>query len=303
MIPRHLAPAGAGKSQEEHVTIMAKKKDSVLVAVLTLAERDGWVTPGLAGWLAAMKSAQASGKREIQLGFLNDFKPYDDARNALAKEFLDSGCDWLLMLDNDMIPPPNLLDMIDRADERMDILVPRFFAVSGVHLKLSIHQKDWLYAPVFLDRMGSLINLVWKYLEFPDGGFPDDVEKKEWIELVGGGSAAMFVRRRVFEGLREPFFLFVYNEDGQPTHSEDFYFCLKARDAGFRVWGNRQFEVDHMKTISLGTLARIFGWSSLADKPKPDASPETAAFAQPGPTANDHHAARVGSATGRRSGC
>jgi hypothetical protein len=48
---------------------------------------------------------------------------------VLANKFLDSGCDWLLMLDNDMIPPLNLLDMIDGADERMDILVPQFFAV------------------------------------------------------------------------------------------------------------------------------------------------------------------------------
>jgi hypothetical protein len=53
MIPRYMAPAGAGKSKEEHVAIMQKKKDSVCIVVLTLAEReDGWVAPGLAGWLA-----------------------------------------------------------------------------------------------------------------------------------------------------------------------------------------------------------------------------------------------------------
>lgn len=322
MIPRYMAPAGAVKSQEENATTMAKKIGSVLVAVLTLAERDGWVAPGLAGWLAAMKCEQATGKREVRLGFHHEFKPYDHARNALAKEFLASGYDWLLMLDNDMIPPPDLIEMIDRADECMDILVPRFYALNGAALKLSIHQRH-LMVPV--DQTAPLINLVWKYLGIPDGGVPKDIERREWFGLECAGSAAMFIRRRVFERLSEPFFRFVYDEKSledvasevrswpvqstnalnwsTPAISEDFYFCLKARAAGFRVWGNRQFEVDHMKTVSLGTLTRIFGGSPLADKSKLGTSPETVAPAQPQPTANANEAARVGGAAGEDRGC
>jgi hypothetical protein len=54
----------------------------------------------------------------------------------------------------------------------------------------------------------------------------------------------------------------------------------------------RQFEVDHTKTISPGTLARVFGWSSLVDKPKLSPSLETVAFAQPRPSANESEAVR-----------
>jgi hypothetical protein len=67
----------------------------------------------------------------------------------------------------------------------------------------------------------------------------------------------MFVHRRVFEGMGNgAWFRFVYDDDGQQTNSEDVNFCQKARKAGFTVWGNRAFEADHFKTISLSALAR-----------------------------------------------
>jgi hypothetical protein len=67
----------------------------------------------------------------------------------------------------------------------------------------------------------------------------------------------MFVHRRVFEGMgNEGWFRFVYDADGMMLNSEDVNFCQKARKAGFRIYGNQQYEADHFKTVSLCALVR-----------------------------------------------
>lgn len=200
------------------------QKPSVFIAVLTLAERDGWCAPGLVAFIAAMKLESG-----VRIAFQHNIRPWQYARNGIAKMFLDSGCEWLLMLDNDMAPPLNLLGMLDRADDRMDILVPQQFCITDAGLTLG-----------------------WKFRPGEDG-----TTESEWVELEGAGSGAMFIRRRVFEPLSWPYFDFVLDESKGLVCGEDLYLCHKARAAGFRVWGNKRFEVDHFKTVSLNAMVRL----------------------------------------------
>src|SRR5689334_1110967 len=110
-----------------------KRKASVFIAVLTQAEREGWYSPQLVTFLAAVKIVH---DRNVQVTFQHDARPFDYARNLAAAAFLASGLDWLLMVDNDMAPPRNLLDLLDHVDERIDIAVPLFYTMGDAGIKL-----------------------------------------------------------------------------------------------------------------------------------------------------------------------
>ena len=216
---------------------MTQVKDSVFIALFTMCERDGWVSPHILPFLTAAKVAAVTGDRDIRITLQHNNRPFDYARNIAAKAFLESGCEWLVMVDNDMAPPVDLLDMLDRADDRMDSVAPKFYSLGDAGLFV-----------------------CWRSLE---GYMAPAVEKvhaeDEWIELSNAGSGCMLIRRRVFEVVQRPWFSFVYDERGEMAVTEDYYLCLKARDAGCRVWGNLNFEVDHFKTVSLCALARLVG--------------------------------------------
>src|SRR5271165_411656 len=99
------------------------KKASIFVATFGSAERDGWPSPVLAEFLTRMARRD---DREIGHQSFTNFRPHDSARNAAARAFLQSGLDWMLMLDNDSGPHESLFEMLDEShdDARIDILVP-----------------------------------------------------------------------------------------------------------------------------------------------------------------------------------
>ncbi len=228
-----------------------KKKASVFIAILTLDERDGWLAPGMAQFLVAM--SHYSKERAISLQLSANKKPVDFARNSIVKEFLTSGYDWMLTIDNDMAPPPNLLDMVDRAEEHMRILVPKFYTFSP---------QVKAYA-----RNPSLpLILMWNCLT------PQD-QKKEWRELESAGTGAMFIHREVLDRLPAPWFRSSFDEMGATLIGEDLKFCLNARTVGFSTWGNQNFEVDHFKTVSLSALARSSGVGYLIPTTPPPGVP------------------------------
>jgi len=204
------------------------KKASVFVALFTMGERDGWLHPSVVGFLVSLTQQKSRG---MSLHLCTDHKPIDYARNCAVKESLASRCEWLLMVDNDMALPPNLLDMLDRAGERMDVLVPKFYRIDSAA------------------GGGVALQLCWESLSVELG-------KSEWCELACAGTGVMFIHRRVFERMgNRGWFRFAYDADGRVSNSEDVGFCQKARRAGFSVWGNQQFEADHYKTVPLSRLA------------------------------------------------
>jgi hypothetical protein len=208
--------------------------DSVLVAILTGNERDGWLAPGLAGFFFGIgKSSNV--KRDIQFELMHNVRPVDAARNAIAESFLNSGCEWLCSIDNDTVPPQNLLEMIDRAEEHMDIIVPMSYTTAnfvhrGAPTELGI-------AGAWLPRQKTAISC-------------------DWVELDLVSSGVLLARRRVFERMPKPFFRFVYDEDGRVTECEDLFFSRKARETGLSIWGNQKFYAEHYKTLPLSLPAR-----------------------------------------------
>lgn len=215
----------------------------MFVAIFTMSERGGWLAPGIGLFLAALGNAAAG--RALSLKIVTDTKPIDYARNCVVKEFLASGFDWLLMIDNDMAPPLNLFEMLERAGSQMQILVPKFYR----HVEV-VRRADSVVADAHTASGETGVALCWQPLAVGLG-------KNEWCELASAGTGVMFVHRRVLEQLgNQAWFRFTYDNLGMIVEGEDVGFCKKARRVGFSTWGNQQFEADHFKTVGLSALAR-----------------------------------------------
>jgi GT2 family glycosyltransferase len=76
------------------------------------------------------------------------------------------------------------------------------------------------------------------------------------------------IRRRVFEKLDPPYFKYVYDEMGKLKLGQDFYFCQKAREAGFRIYVHTGILTSHYQNIDLLKLfKRRFGLQAKGAPP------------------------------------
>ena len=63
------------------------------------------------------------------------------------------------------------------------------------------------------------------------------------------GTGCMGVNRRVVEKLENNWFRFEYDETGYRTTGEDYFFCQRVREAGFKIIYDPAFMCGHMKQV------------------------------------------------------
>jgi len=220
----------------------------IMIAILTTYERHGWPTKDLADWLACLRN---NAHYAWQHTFCHNFIPAAGGRNTIANSFKDCGADWILMIDNDMSPPMNLLDAIKNAPADAMVVVPKFFLWDETNLSLK---------------------LCWGW---DDGTEPKDLAtgkvkiESKYYELFKCGTGAIFIRPEVFQKIPAPWFFYSYDEMKNMTATEDINFCLRLREHGMKIYGFGGLTVGHHHTVNLAALARL-----LYDvKQEPAASP------------------------------
>jgi hypothetical protein len=204
----------------------------ILVAVLTTHERIGWVHPEILFFIEAQRS---NTNYAWSLAKVHNFVPAAAARNVFCNAAKDTGCDWILMVDNDMALPYNLFDCIKDAPEDAAVVVPRF------HL--------W-------DETNRRITMCWGMdaAEFKNGALVLD---KPFYELTKCGTGAIFIRPEVFKQIPAPWFTYLYDEMGNMQGTEDIQFAFKVKDAGLKIYGNPRFVVGHYRSCNLAVLADV----------------------------------------------
>jgi GT2 family glycosyltransferase len=80
----------------------------------------------------------------------------------------------------------------------------------------------------------------------------DDVQGTELIESDGVGLAFMLVKKGVFESIKAPWFATTAIDEptgpnGKIYVGEDIYFCIKAKEAGYKIWLDPTVKVGHLK--------------------------------------------------------
>lgn len=149
----------------------------------------------------------------------------DRARNFIVEQTLQHPIrpTHLLFLDSDIVVAPDTLHQLLKANRPI---------VSGLYRRrLPPHE------PMAFRREGK---------KFSPVSASGSLQK---VDRVGGG--CLLIQRKVFEKIKPPWFSIVEGPNGYL--SEDFYFCEKAREAGFEIWLDPAVRPWHLEPVGIGT--------------------------------------------------
>jgi len=176
---------------------------SVLVSILT---RETVTT----AWAAAFRNLQIPPGGGIRWSY---GAPFDPARNACCGGALEGGFEYVFFLDDDIITPP---DVISR------LMARRLPIVSGTYFR-----RNSPFAPVAQVRDAQ--GLPCWLMKF---------DLNQLIEVDHVGAGCLLLHRSIFDKIKPPWFEWRCDRFDFPPHlrtSEDFAFCEKAQEVGYKV--------------------------------------------------------------------
>jgi len=173
--------------------------------------------------------------------------PISSNRNAITKRFLQSGADFLLMFDDDVVPLGN-----PAAFCALDKDVIGFPA----KVRQTSQTGSWILSWVAYSRIKGTDD----YLPVRFENFDDQTALVK-VDAVGTG--CILIARRVLAGLKAPFHT-EFDEDGILTVGTDFAFCRKAQAAGFEILTAPQCVCEHYKELGM------LNFSAIADSEQID---------------------------------
>lgn len=150
--------------------------------------------------------------------------PFDHARNTGVQRALEGGYDNLFFLDDDVIIPPDTYQILKSRNK--DI-------ISGLY-----YRRADPMVPCMLKRIhGSSPTWITSYSEN---------ELKE-VDFVGAG--CLLIKRDVLEKVKKPWFNWLVDDDNNNPYgkiSEDFYFCKKSQESGFKIFVDTSVQCRHV---------------------------------------------------------
>ena len=143
-------------------------------------------------------------------------------RNKLVQAFLSTTLPWLLFVDADMLPPPDLGPKLLRAATgRKRCMVSGLYAKRAPPFDLCLQMSD--------ETKAYRATLT----PHEEPVFP----------VLRTGMAANLIHRSVFEGLNAPWF------DVPGDMGSDYQFCDLIRDHGATLWVDSRIQVPHLGLI------------------------------------------------------
>ena len=202
----------------------------VFIAIPTM----GVLHQRLVGLLIQLTRQHRNG---LHITMVSQAVPVDYARNHLVEEFLKTDLDWLLMIDSDIVPPDNVLDLTKHGKQ----------IVGGVCLSL-INGK--LKSTIFKET-DSASDGTRQYVQH------DYMNDLGLVQVDSTGTGCLAIHRDVFKKLDKPYFEFTYHAESRKIRTgEDIRFCEKARDAGFTIHVDKSVSCSHFKDCDLAWVNR-----------------------------------------------
>lgn len=134
-------------------------------------------------------------------------------RNYLVERFLESDCEWLYFWDTDIvIHDDTFLDKLIETSKKLDA------GIVGAAYRMK--NPDGYVIGGMLEADGKVHNLKSK-----------EITEPRIVDAVGTGT--MLIRRDVLETMPNPWFTFVDHPGW--VMPEDYNFCLKAAEYGFKT--------------------------------------------------------------------
>jgi hypothetical protein len=162
--------------------------------------------------------------------------------------------EWLWILGDDHVwPHDTLTTMLATMDQNpeIDILVP-LVVKRNPPWHLVVFHEAGVYPGTGLPR--------WK----PYGW--DEIRTTGVCAVHAAGSAGMLIKREVLDTMGDPWF----ENSGQEILNEDVYFCMKARQAGFRVYATADATMGHLGIFNVRPMRRNGRWGALTEFSSPE---------------------------------
>ena len=167
-------------------------------------------------WINFMKILGQMGQVCLPRLYTNSHTPLYEARNRLVEDALRSKSDWTLWLDSDVIPPPNVYELLRFHNK--DIVTGLYFAVTPP------------YQPIAHMWYGDKSEFIRS----------QDLKIGETFPIYSAGMGCALIKTEVFKRMETPWF------DHKPNVvSEDVYFYQKAKDLGYQSYLDTNVLADH----------------------------------------------------------
>lgn len=163
------------------------------------------------------------------------------ARNKIAQRAMDLGTDYVLMVDNDVVLPRDILEIM--LGEETDVVLGYYAhrdtdnIYRGSTCVCKLYQEDG--TPYFNYPLESEYTAI-ELQELSETG--------EWrVQIHGGGMGCAFIKTSVFRRLNYPWYDWVnYADDNRGMLSEDLFFCERCREAGIKIYTDTRAACGHM---------------------------------------------------------
>lgn len=163
------------------------------------------------------------------------------ARERFAESVLELDADYLLMVDDDMLAPPDLFFKLVANDK--DICAALAFTRNPDHKPVIydvIEGKDPMTKqPYYINKFA---------MNYP---------RNTLVECDAVGFGAVLIKRKVIEAMKTPRFM------GMMGCGEDITFCYKAKKLGFQVWMDTRIKLGHLGAPTIVTEDYSDAWNKL----------------------------------------
>lgn len=149
--------------------------------------------------------------------------PIDLARNEIVRSALDANVDWVFFLDTDVSCPPDI--------------IPRLLA----------HNLP-IVTGVYYTRAPPIEPAIWHEIA-PSGKRAISFNPGQMVECDFIGMGCCLIHTSVFKNLEKPHFEWTlgFEDPKNPGtgRSEDFDFCKKARNRGYKIYADTSLICKH----------------------------------------------------------
>ena len=161
----------------------------------------------------------------------NVYERIVESRNILRDRMLKGKYDYFLSLEQDVIPPANVIEQLIRHEKNI---------VSGVYYKLyavNVKGKDGM-----VKQKKTLLPLVFTFSNEKDKMnvcYPKDVEGDHFFKIRACGLGCVLISKRVLEKVK-------FRYDPAKSTFDDFLFCSDALDRGFDIYTDTSVKCKHL---------------------------------------------------------
>ena len=199
---------------------MTNLQPKILVSIITKA----FIHADTFSWLLNEINMCEQYKLSLIHDIVRTAKTITHNRNLQVQSFLKSNCNYLYILDSDNVPQPGTIRKLYNHAVGFDpkkamLSSPSDTVINGEHGILA------------LDRV-------------PDG-YKQHRPMKGLQEVDAVGCAGMLIHRDTFQAIEKPYFMERYSKEGLLSCGEDFVFCEKIKEKGYKIYADFDLWQEH----------------------------------------------------------